>query len=383
MRINFQRLGALIRKEAIQLLRDRRFLMLALSMTLAQLFVYGYAISLSVYHLPMAVVDQSQDASSREFVQALVNSQYFDETMLLQSQAEALQAIDRGEVKVAVIIPPNLATDLSKGTGNVLFLMDGSDSFAVRSGYNAAALVVENYGLQLTTEQMLRNGAGSSVGVGGSTLPIVASRLVLYNPDMIDLWYVLPGIIGLILQTLAVEQAAIFVVRERELGTIEQILATPARQLELILSKLVPLLVLCLLALGLVLGLGVFWFGVPFQGSLWLYFWLSLLFIVSCLGLGLFISTRTNTQREAESLALIFMLFGMLMSGLFYPRIGMPLIPQMIGDLVPLTYFIRISRGIFTKGVGLNFLWSDALVLAIYALVVIIVASKRFKMRLD
>ena len=383
MHINFQRLGALIRKETIQLLRDRRFLVLTLCMTLAQLFIYGYAVSMSVYHLPLAVVDQSQDYDSREFIQALVNSQYFDEAMLLHSQAEALQAIDRGDVKVAVIIPPNLAADLSRGSANVLFLLDGSDSFAVRSGYSAAGLVVQSFGMKLRAAEVARSGAASAAAGGSGALPIETSQQVLYNPDLIDLWFVLPGIIGLILQTLAIEQAAVFIVRDRELGLMEQILSTPARQLELILSKMIPLLILCLMALGMALGLSVWWFGIPFQGSFWLYLWLSALFIVSCLGLGLFISTRTHTQREAEALALVFMLFGILMSGLFYPRIGMPLIPQLIGDLVPLTYFIRISRGIFIKGVGLEFLWSDALALAIYAVVIIAVAAKRFKMRLD
>ncbi len=382
MQLNFQRLGALIRKETIQILRDRRFLILTLCMTLAQLFIYGYAVSMSVYHLPMAVVDQSQDYTSHEFVQALVNSQYFDEVMLLQSQAEALQAIDRGDVKVAVIIPPNLAADLSRGAANVLFLLDGSDSFAVRSGYSAAGLVVQDYGLKLRAAEVTQSEVASTASAS-SALPIATSQQVLYNPDLIDLWFVLPGIIGLILQTLAIEQAAVFIVRDRELGLMEQILSTPARQLELILSKMIPLLVLCLIALGIALGLSSLWFGVPFQGSLWLYLWLSVLFIISCLGLGLFISTRTHTQREAEALALVFMLFGILMSGLFYPRVGMPLIPQLIGDLVPLTYFIRISRGIFIKGVGLEFLWSDALALAIYAVVIITVAAKRFKMRLD
>ena len=381
MHINRQRLGALIRRETLQLLRDRRFLVLAISMVLVQLFVYGYSVSLSVYHLPMAVVDQSQDARSRELVRALTNSQYFDEALVLRSQAEALQAIDRGAVKVAVIIPPGFAAHLNQGSGNVLFLLDGSDSFAVRAGYSAASLVVQNYGLRLTAAKVARTGAVASGRAGA--LPIVTSSQVLYNPDLTDMWFVLPGIIGLILQTLAIEQAAIFVVRDRELGMLEQILATPARELELILSKLIPLLVLCLLAFGIVLGLGIFWFGVPFQGSLWLYVWLSLLFIAACLGLGLFISTRTNTQREAETLALLFLMFGLLMSGLFYPRIGQPLLQQIIGDLVPLTYFIRISRGIFTKGVGLEFFWSDALVLATYTVVVIVIAAKRFKMRLD
>lgn len=375
MRLNFQRLGALTRKETIQILRDRRFIALILSMTLVQLFVYSYAASQTIYHLPMAVVDQSQDANSRAFVQALINSQYFDWTLQLHSQAEALQAIDRGEVKAAVIIPPNFADDLSRGTANILFLLDGSDNFAVRSGYNAAALVAQNYGLQLTAEKVARTSGGA--------LPITASTHILYNPDLTSAWFVLPGIIGMILQTLAVEQAALFVVRDRELGTVEQILATPVRQLELILSKLIPLLILCLLVFGISIAISIFWFGVPFQGDLLLYLWLALLFIASCLGLGLFISTRARTQLEAEATALIFMLLGILLSGLFYPRTGMPLVPQLIGDLAPLTYFIRISRGIYTKGVGLNFIGSDAVVLVVYLLIVVAITSRRFKMRLD
>jgi ABC-2 type transport system permease protein len=296
--------------------------------------------------------------------------------MDLQNQDEALQAISRGDVKVAVILPPNFEAGLLKGTASVLFLLDGSDNAAVRSAYNAANLVVQNFGLQFIAKKVARVGSA-----GG--LPIITSSQVLYNPDLTSAWFVIPGIIGMILQTMAIEQAALFVVRDKELGMLEQILATPVRQLELILSKLVPLLILCLFTLGVSVALGVFWFGVPFRGNLFLYFWLALLFIASCLGLGLFVSTRTNTQFEAETTALVFMLFGILLSGLFYPRTGMPLIPQLIGDLVPLTYFIRISRGIYTKGVGLEFLWGDALALGIYVVAVVFIASKRFKMRLD
>ena len=167
------------------------------------------------------------------------------------------------------------------------------------------------------------------------------------------------------------------------MGTLEQILATPARQLELTMSKMVPLLMLSFLVFTIAVSVGVLWFGVPFQGSLWLYLLLSLLFITSCLGLGLFIATRATNQLEAQSLSMFFFLFGILLSGFTYPRNSMPLIPQLIGNLVPLTYFVRISRGIFLKGVGLDFIWTDALALVIYSLVVILVASKRFKMRLD
>ncbi len=371
--MNMQRLMALTRKEAIQMMRDRRFIALFLGMAFVQLFVYGYSASKTVYHLPIAVVDQSRSPRAQDFVQALVNSQYFDETMMLQSQAEVVQAIDHGEVKVGVVIPPDFAAAASRGEANVLFVLDGSDQFAVSSAYGAANSVAQAYGLRLSPSAAMRSGS----------LPVTASIQALYNPDLNDRWFVIPGIIGMILQTLAVEQAAIFVVRDREWGTLEQILATPIRRIELLLSKLIPLLGLCLLALATSVGLGIFWFGVPFQGSLFLYFWLALLFITSCLGLGLVISTRAASQFEASASSLIFMLFGLVLSGLFYPRIGMPMIPQLIGDLAPLTYFLRISRGIYSKGIGLSFLWTDALALAIYLLVVVAIASRRFKMRLD
>ncbi len=380
MQLNFQRLAALIRKESIQILRDRRFILLFLGLTIVQLFVYSYSASRSVYHMPMAVVDQSRDATSAAFVQALVNSQYFDVTMYLDDESQAKDAIDKGEVKAALIIPPHFAAEVDQRSANFLMLLDGSDQFAVRSGYSAVGLVAQNFGLQMSAENLALSGAVSSTN---HTLPINTFAQVLYNPDMNDKWFVIPGIIGMILQTLAVEQAAIFLVRDREWGTMEQILATPVRQLELILSKLIPLSVLCLLTLGMSVALGIYWFGVPFRGNLFLYFWLALLFLASCLGLGLVISTRVATQFEAEASAMIFMLFGLLLTGLFYPRTGMPLVPQLIGDIAPLTYFLRISRGIYMKGVGLSFVWSDALILVLYTLIVVFISSKRFKMRLD
>lgn len=378
--MNLQRLVALTRKETILILRDRRFIVLFLGIAFVQLLVYGYSASKTVYHLPLAVVDQSHSVQSQDFVQALVNSQYFDATVYLQSQEDVVQAIGRGQVKAGVVIPADFATGTSQGSADILFVLDGSDQFAVGSAYSAANTVAQSRGLQLAAE----NQARSDPGAGGSgALPLVASIRALYNPDLNDKWFVIPGIIGMILQTLAVEQAAIFVVRDHEWGTYEQILATPVRRLELILSKLVPLLVLLVLVLGMSTAIGIFWFGVPFQGNLLLFFLLGLLFIASCLGLGLVISTRANTQYEASASSLIFMLFGLLLSGLFYPRIGMPLIPQLIGDIAPLTYFLRISRGIFSKGIGISFLWSDALALVIYLLITVAIAARRFKMRLD
>jgi ABC-2 type transport system permease protein len=367
----------------MQLLRDPRTLMMIFGLPLIELFLFGYAVSLTVYHIPTAVVNQSQDAKSRDFIQALVNSQYFDIAQSLQSEQDVLQAIDAGQVKAGVIIPPNFSANLKRGEANVLILLDGSDSFSVQSGYNAASIISQNYSMQITTEQISRAGAASGTASQAGKMPIANSIQVLYNPDLRDLWFILPAIIGMILQSLAVVLSAMAIVREREAGTLEQILATPIRPLELIVGKMIPLLLLCLLMIAIVLGLGVFWFGVPFQGSLVLYLWLSLLFITSSLGLGLLISVIAKTQKQTQQITQMLMLFSMLLTGLVYPRNAMPLIPQWIGDLIPLTYFIRISRGIITKGVGLSFFWSDALVLLLYSLVMMAVASFSFKNRLD
>jgi ABC-2 type transport system permease protein len=379
------RLAALTRKEVTQLLRDRRGLILILALPLAQLFLYAYAANTTVYHIPLAVVDQSQDHKSREFVSALVNSQYFNVTMSLAGQAEAIAAMDDGQVRAALVIPPGFAAQTDRGTASALLLLDGSDSASASSGAGAAALVAQNYTLQLATEQLVRKGLASPVALsgGGVRLPITAVTRVLYNPDMIDIWFLLPGLVGLLLQSLAVQQAALLMVRDRETGTMEQILATPARPIEVILSKMLPLLVLSLVGMAIILAIGILWFGVPFQGNLLLYFAMAVLFIVSSLGLGLLVSNRAQTQREAAQSSLIFMLLGMLLSGWIYPQSAMPVIPRFFGALIPMTYFLRISRGIFTKGVGLSFVGSDALALGLYSVIIVLIAARNFKKRLD
>lgn len=377
------RLQALIRKETTQLLRDRTTLIFFISLPLIELFLFAYAVSLTVYHLPTAIVDQSNDAQSRAFIQALTNSQYFDITESLQSSSQVIQAIDSGKVKAGVVIPPDFAANLQRGDANVLILLDGSDSFSVESGYAAASTISQQYSLNLTTQAVSKLGTSSSIGAAITSNPIVTAIRVLYNPDLKDLWFILPGIVGMIMQTLAVAQAALVVVKEREIGTMEQILATPTRPLELILAKMLPLLVVCILVTGIILALGVFWFGVPFMGSLLLFFFMSLIFICASLGIGLLISTVAHTQREAQQLSMVIMMFSMLLSGIVYPRNAMPLIPTWIGNLLPLTYFIRISREIITKGVGLAYVWQDGLILLGYGLVVTSIAALSFKKRLD
>jgi ABC-2 type transport system permease protein len=195
--------------------------------------------------------------------------------------------------------------------------------------------------------------------------------------------FVVPGLTAILLQVMTIGQAATAVVRERELGVAEQILITPARPIELLVGKMAPNLVLTIVDLLIIVLFGVFWFGVPFVGSPWLFAWLSLMFIISGLGLGLLISTVARTQKQAQQLTMLFMMLCMLLTGLIYPRGPMPTLVKAAGALIPATYFIRIARGVITKGVGISFMWQDVLILVIYGTVVMGLATKAFRKRLD
>jgi ABC-2 type transport system permease protein len=348
-----------------------------------QLFLFAYAVSLTVYHLPTILVDQSLDTRSRDFVHALVSSSYFDIVATAQNEQQVIDAIDAGQAKVGIIIPPDLASQVERGQGNILILLDGSDSFSVSSGYNAASIIAQKYALNLMAEKVSSSGNSSTAAVIKGSGPVVTSTRVLYNPDIKDLVFILPGLIALIMQNIIVAHAAVAVVRERETGTLEQFLATPMRPLEMIVAKLIPGLVVVMLDLAFILAVGVFWFGVPFSGDIFLFAALSVLFVISGMGMGLFISTFSKTQRQAQQFSAVLNMLSMLLTGFIYPRTTMPLWAQGIGDLIPLTYFIRIIRGIITKGIGITFLWTDALALVIYACVALGLAAIFSKKRLD
>ena len=378
-----QRLRALIYKETVQILRDRRTLLLFFALPLVELFLFAYAVSLTVSHLPTAVVDQSLDTRSRDFIKALVNSGNFDVILVLQNEQQVRQAMDAGTVKVGVIIPPDFERQVLLGKGDVLILLDGSDSFSVQSGYNAALSITQKYSLNLTTEKMQSGGVATVLNGLTSQLPITTTTRVLYNPDITDLVFILPGLIALIMQIIVVTNSAMVIVREREAGTLEQLLATPARPAEMVIAKLIPGMAVAILDMTMILAIGVFWFRVPFQGNFLLLAGLSILFIISGMGLGLVISAVARTQRQAQQLTSVIQLLAMLLTGFLYPRTTMPLWTQIIGNLIPMTYFVRIIRGIMTKGVGMTFMWADSLTLFIYAAIVLAIAAAVSKKRLD
>jgi ABC-2 type transport system permease protein len=368
---------ALIRKEFIRLLRDRRTLALIVAMPLIELFLFAYAVDMTVDHLPMVVADHSQDAESYALVDALVVSNYFDLVHYVEDEVAALQAIDAGEVKAGLVIPPDFAAQIERGEAQALMILDGSDSFSVNSGYSAALAIAQARGMELMAEKVNRLGGRMR------RMPITSSVRLIYNPNLDDLIFIMPGLVAMLLQILAVNMTAQSVVREYELGTIEQILVTPARPWEIVLGKLIPNVIVAMLSLGSIMLAGVVWFGVPFRGNPWTFVGLALLFIISGLGLGLLISTIAKTQKETQQLTATLMLLSQLLTGFIYPREPMPTVVRWVGNLIPLTYFVRIARGVITKGVGVALLWSDVAALAFYTVLVMVLAAVTFKRRLD
>lgn len=374
-----QRLFAIIRKEFTQTLRDRRTLAIVLILPVLLLFLFGYAVEMQVDHIPTLVVDNSRDQRSWEFLEAMGTSGFFDIEYYVESEADAIKAIDEGLARVAIVIPPDFAAAIERGNAQALVVVDGSDAMTVQSAFSAATTVGEAHAVDLLTEKLERSGLQGAA----SLAPLDVRTRVLYNPDVRSIVFMVPGMVGLILQQQTVMLTALAIVRERELGTIEQLLVTPIRPWELMLGKILPNVLIALLNMCTILALGVFWFGVPFKGSLGLFFWMSLLFMFSGLGLGILVSTVSANQRQAQQLSALIMLPGMMLSGYVFPRSQMPVLIQRLGDLLPLTHFLQISRGIMTKGVGLYFVRDQVLVLLVYGAVVFGLSAFSFKERLE
>jgi ABC-2 type transport system permease protein len=373
----FRRFGALVGKEMVQTLRDRTTLVIVLSIPLIELFLFAYAVDLTVDHIPMAIADMSLDARSRSFVSALERSGFFDIELHVADERGVIKAIDEGRARAGVVIPPDFAAQVERGRAQALILLDGSDSFTVQSGYGAAVAIAQDHAITLALEKV------GQMGVDIGTLPITTSTQILYNSSMDDMVFIVPAMAGILLQLTAVNLTAMAVVRERELGTIEGLLITPIRPMELMIAKLIPNVLVSAVSMASVVLLGIYWFGVPFQGDPWLFAWLSLLYLVSSLGLGLLVSTVAQTQKQAQQISQLMMLLSLLLTGFLYPRAPMPPLVRLVGDLIPLTYYIRIVRGVFTKGVGFAYVRSDVIALGIYSAVMMVTAALSFKKRLD
>jgi len=378
--MSIKRLAAIIQKETIQLLRDWRTLAIMLLLPLIMLFLFAYAVRLTVDHIPTAVADMSVDAESHALIDALVVSGFFDMATYVDDEAQVIAAIDEGRVMAGLVIPPDFAAQVERGQAQALFLIDGSNSFVVQSGYSAAVAIAQARSTELLMRKVNQMGAAAA---GFNSLPILTSTRILYNPNMDGMIFAVPAIAAMLLQFIALSTTAMSVVREHELHTIEQLLITPIRPIELIIGKMLPNVVLTMVDMLIIVLVGIYWFGVPFRGDPWLFAWLSLVFVVSGLALGVLTSTVAKTQHEAQQITMVLAMLSVLLTGFMYPIAPMPPAVKVVSHLIPLTYFNRIVRGVFTKGVGLSFLWQDVVVLAVYAIVAMVAAAAMFKKRLD
>jgi drug efflux transport system permease protein len=370
------RLISIIRKEFLHILRDRRTLVVMLVMPVVELILLGYTATTDIRHLHTAVYDADHTVQSRQLIDAYRASDYFEISNYVQSESEMATLLDRGAIRSGIIIPAGYGDDLVKGaTAQVAFLIDGSDPSVATTAFAAS----QSVGQALDTKIVQQRLGIDLTNLGG----IEVRPRVWYNPDLRSANYMIPALIGLILQFVTILFTAQTIVREREQGTIEQLVVTPIKSWELIVGKLIPYVAIAFFDLSEVLIIGVLWFNVPMRGSVLLLAGEALLFLLTTLGLGLFISTSAKTQQEAFLLAMMINLPGIFLSGFFFPLEAMPPVFQAISYLIPLRYMLIILRSIVVKGVGLDAFGDQTLALAIFAVVIMTGASLRFRKSLE
>ncbi len=374
-----RRLLSLIRKEFIQIVRDPRTLAITFFLPIVQLFLLGYAVTNDVRNVPLAVLDQDRSWAARQLLDAYRAADYFHLDYDVDSEDELRRLIDGGQALAGLMIPPDYSTRIAGGeTAQVAMIVDGSDPTVANTALSAATMIGQTKSTNLLVERAASRGQSAV-----AQMPVEVRTQVWYNPDLLSSYYMIPALIGLILMMMTVLLTSTSIVRERERGTIEQLIVTPLRSVELVVGKVTPYVLIALIDMAEVIGAGVLLFGVPVNGSLPLLLLLSGLFLVSTLGLGLFVSTLANTQQEAMLTSMFFLLPAMFLSGFLFPLSGMPWYLQAFSYVVPLRYFLVITRGIMLKGVAIDVLQNEVLALAIFAIVIMGGAALRFRKRLD
>jgi len=373
------RLRSLIRKEFIQITRDARTLILVMVIPVMQLFLLGYAATNDVRNIPLAVFDQDRGPEARSLLDAYRAADYFRIAYDVDSEAELRTLIDNGDARAGLVIPPNYSDAIQGGSSaQVVFVLDGSDPTVASTALNASILIGQAHATKILESRLERSGLSAAF-----TLPVEVRTSVWYNPNLVSAHFMIPGVIGMILYALTSILTASAIVRERERGTIEQLIVTPIRPWELVVGKLLPYVVLAFLNVLEVLALGHWWFGVPVRGDIWLILAMSGLFLLSSLGTGLFASTIANTQQEAMLTVWMMLLPSIFLAGFFFPLEAMPKVLQWISYFFPLRYYLAIIRSLMLKGVGLAAVQSEVLALTAFGILIMTAAALRFRKRLD
>jgi ABC-2 type transport system permease protein len=365
-------LAPMLWKEFVQMRRDRFTLGMMIGLPAIQLLLFGFAIRTEVRHLPTVVLDESRTTESRALVDAVRNTGNFDIVGPVTSRTELRESIERGGARAAVVIPPDFERDIKRRrTATAQVIVDAADPLASSAAISGAMLAGQ-----------ARSAALGPPG-GQHALPIDVRVRPWYNPGLESSIYIVPGIIGLLLTLTLLMITAMALVRERERGTLEQLIVTPISKTGLMLGKVLPFALVGYVQVTVILVLGRLVFDVPIRGSLVLLYLITAPFIVASLALGLFVSTVVRTQVQAMQLSFVFILPTVLLSGFMFPREAMPAFAQWLGAAFPITYFLRVLRGILLKGVGMDALWRDTLALAAFALVLIAFSVRRFQKNIE
>ena len=368
----------LIKKEFLQLRRDRRMLPIVFVAPMVQLLIFGYAAVMDVVEIPLVVCDQDRSEISREVVRRLEGTTTFEPIIHVESPDEIDPLMTAGQAGVALVIPTGTGSEvLSGGSMPVQVLVDGSDSVTASTGLSTSTMAITLYARELLLERI------EAMGLTVPQMPTMEPR-VWFNPELKSRNYMVPAIMGMILMLMTLMLTSMAIVREKEVGTMEQLIVTPIRPVQMILGKLLPFVIVGFVQATVVLAVATLWFEVPFRGSVGTLYLLILPFLLNTLGIGLFISTVTHTQQQAMMTAMFFFMMPMIyFSGFVFPIESMPAWIQPVCYLVPLKYFLSIIRGIFLRGVGLEVLWPDALALTALGMVVLLLSVLRFRKRLD
>ncbi|GIM30044.1 transport permease protein [Clostridium polyendosporum] len=376
--MNMQRFWSIVKKEFIQIKRDKASFGIAIMMPLMMMLLFGYAVTTQLEDISMLVLDQSNTVESHELIKSFENTSYFKLIGKAQNIDKIESEMNEGKIHAALIIPPDYSKSLlKKERPKVRFIVDGSDPTTARTAFSSGVLAVERHGMK--TIEASNSKIPSKLNMGG----IEVSTKVLYNPTLRNQNYTIPGLIGLIMQNITIILTAFALVREKERGTIEQLIVSPLKSSEIILGKLVPYILIGFADFIYALLLGIYWFNVPVSGSIGLLIFLGSGFVICALAIGILISTVAKNQLQAMQMTFLALLPSVLLSGFVFPREAMPKVIQYLGNLIPLTYFLNILRGIILKGIGMKYLVNDVILLFVLGLALLVLSIIRFRKKLD
>jgi ABC-2 type transport system permease protein len=377
--MKIRRLAAVARKEFLHVFRDWRSLYLSLAIPVILIMLFGYALTLDLRHVPTVVWDQSQTPQSRDLIALYAGSPYFTIEEHLFSYSRIQHHLDRGSAMVALVIPRDFSAALAAGKQTaVQVICDGSDANTSRLAMNYATAIAMIYSTNVTARQMAINGKT------GFEPPVEMAPRSWYNPDLRSQNVIIPGIIAIVMVVIASMLTSVTIAREWETGTMEQLIATPLKGSELIFGKAVPYLIIGMTDVAIAVSMGRWLFGVPIVGNTALLFAMAAIFLTGALFWGMTLSIVLKSQVLANQIAIVSgYLPTLILSGFVFAIENMPLPIQCITYIVPARYFIALLRGIYMKGIGLEILWLDAVLLSMYAVFMVILANRKFRFKLD